>query len=66
MYKNTIMLTTTISDFRKNLKSYLSKVTDDNETVIINRGKGNGVVILSIEEYSLFQNILKEEKSDKK
>ncbi len=40
------MLTTTLSDFRKDIKSYLDKVTQSFETLIINRGKDSGVVIV--------------------
>lgn len=46
------MLTTTISDFRKDIKLYLDRVTDNYETLIINRGKDSGVVIMSLEEYN--------------
>lgn len=46
------MLTTTISDFRKNIKNYLDKVTLNFETLIINRGKDSGIVIMSLEEYN--------------
>lgn len=46
------MLTTTLSDFRKDIKSYLDKVTQSFETLIINRGKDTGVVIISLEEYN--------------
>ena len=46
------MLTTTISDFRKDIKSYLDRVTENFETLIINRGKDNGVVIISLDEYN--------------
>lgn len=46
------MLTTTISDFRKDIKRYLDRVTDNYETLIINRGKDTGVVIISLEEYN--------------
>ena len=46
------MITATISDFRKEIKEYLNKVTDDFETLIINRGKNSGVVIISLEEYN--------------
>ena len=46
------MLTTTISDFRRDIKSYLDKVTENFETLIINRGKDSGVVIMSLEEYN--------------
>lgn len=46
------MLTTTISDFRKDIKSYLDRVTQNFETLIINRGKDNGVVVISLAEYN--------------
>ncbi len=46
------MLTTTISDFRKDIKKYLDRVTENFETLIINRGKDSGVVIISLEEYN--------------
>jgi antitoxin YefM len=46
------MLTTTISDFRKDIKRYLDRVTENFETLIINRGKDSGVVIMSLEEYN--------------
>lgn len=46
------MLTTTISDFRKDIKRYLDQVTQNFETLIINRGKDSGVVILSLEEFN--------------
>jgi len=47
-----IMITTTISDFRKDIKKYFDNVTLNFETLIINRGKDTGVVIMSIEEYN--------------
>jgi len=46
------MLTTTISDFRKDIKQYLDRVTENFETLIINRGKDRGVVIMSLDEYN--------------
>lgn len=46
------MLTTTISDFRKDIKRYLDRVTENFETLIINRGKDTGVVIMSLDEYN--------------
>jgi antitoxin YefM len=46
------MLTTTISDFRKDIKRYLDRVTENFETLIINRGKDSGVVIMSLDEYN--------------
>jgi antitoxin YefM len=46
------MLTTTLSDFRQNIKKYLDSVITDFETLIINRGKDSGVVIMSLDEYN--------------
>lgn len=46
------MLTTSISDFRKNIKEYFDSVTEDFETLIINRGKDTGVVVISLDEYN--------------
>ncbi len=46
------MLTTTISDFRKDIKKYIDTVSEDYETLIINRGKDQGVVIISLDEYN--------------
>jgi len=46
------MLTNTISDFRKDIKKYLDRVTENFDTLIINRGKDNGVVIMSLDEYN--------------
>ena len=46
------MITATISDFRKDIKQYFSKVTENFETLIINRGKNSGVVVISLTEYN--------------
>ena len=46
------MITTTISDFRKDIKRYLDSVTKNFETLVINRGKDNGVVVISLDEYN--------------
>ena len=46
------MQTTTISDFRKDIKKYIDAVINDFETLIINRGKDSGVVIISLDEYN--------------
>ena len=46
------MLTTTISDFRKDIKKYLDSVTQNFETLIIHRGKDTGVVVMSLDEYN--------------
>ncbi len=46
------MIVTTASDFRKDIKSYLDKVAKNFETLIINRGKDSGVVVMSLDEYN--------------
>lgn len=46
------MLITTVSDFRKDIKSYLDRVSKNFETLIINRGKDSGIVVMSLEEYN--------------
>lgn len=46
------MITASISDFRKDIKRYLDSVTKNFETLIINRGKDNGVVVISLDEYN--------------
>jgi len=49
------MLITSISDFRRDIKRYLDRVTDNFETLVINRGKDRGVVIMSLTEYNSLQ-----------
>ena len=46
------MLIASVSDFRKDIKSYLDKVVKNVETLIINRGKDGGIVVMSLEEYN--------------
>ncbi|WP_442845347.1 type II toxin-antitoxin system Phd/YefM family antitoxin [Leeuwenhoekiella sp. H156] len=46
------MLVTTVSEFRKDIKSYLDKVVKNFETLIINRGKDSGIVVMSLDEYN--------------
>jgi len=59
------MISTTLSDFRKETKQYLDKVTNERETLIINRGKDTGVVIISLEEYNSLNATLHEMSSRK-
>ncbi|MBI9072355.1 MAG: type II toxin-antitoxin system Phd/YefM family antitoxin [Melioribacteraceae bacterium] len=49
------MLTTTISEFRKNIKRYFDDIDENFETLIINRGKDSGVVVMSLSEYNSLQ-----------
>jgi len=48
------MQTANMSEFRKDLKKFLNIVTDDHETVIINRGDKKAAVIISLDEYNSF------------
>ena len=50
--KINFMKTANYTDFRSNLKGYMDAVIDDCETVIINRGKDTGVVLISLDEYN--------------
>ena len=59
------MITATISDFRKNIKQYFNSVTENFETLIINRGKNSGVVVISLEEYNALHTTQHEMSSDK-
>lgn len=59
------MITTTITDFRKDMKEYLNRVTDNFETLIINRGKNSGVVVISLEEYNALNTTQHELSSEK-
>ena len=46
------MVVTNISEFRKDIKSYFDKVAKNFETLIINRGKDSGIVVMSLDEYN--------------
>ena len=45
------MITATYTELRSNLKGYLDRVVKDSDNVIVNRGNGSAVVIMSMEEY---------------
>lgn len=46
------MIVVSVSDFRKDIKSYLNRVAKNFETLIINRGKDSGIVVMSLDEYN--------------
>jgi len=52
VHNKRIMVVTNISEFRKDIKSYFDKVAKNFETLIINRGKDSGIVVISLEEYN--------------
>jgi len=63
------MLTTSVSSFRKDIKSYIDKVINNFETLIINRGKDSGIVVISLEEYNSLmatQHELSSKKNEKR
>jgi len=45
------MITATYTELRSNLKGYLDRVVKDSDNVIVIRGNGAAVVIMSMEEY---------------
>ena len=46
------MLVADISDLRKDIKSYIDQVANNFETLIINRGKNQNIVVMSLDEYN--------------
>lgn len=52
------MLTVNYTNLRENMKTYMDKVTDDYETMIVTRKDNKNVVMLSEETYNnLMENI---------
>jgi antitoxin YefM len=50
--KNTKMKAANFTEFRTKLKQYLDEVENNNETLIIKRGSGNGAVLISLDEFN--------------
>ena len=50
--KTTDMITANYTEFRTGLKKFLDSVEENNETLIIKRGTGNGTVMISLDEYN--------------
>jgi antitoxin YefM len=46
------MIIASISEFRKDIKKYLEKVSLNFKTLIIKRGKDNGIVLMSLDDYN--------------
>ncbi len=46
------MKATNYSEFRSKLKQFLDDVENNNETLIIKRGSGNGTVLVSLNEFN--------------
>jgi antitoxin YefM len=50
--KSVLMLSAAYSEFRKDLKQFLDQVITNVDTLIIHRGSGKAVVVMSLEEYN--------------
>ncbi|MFT4152605.1 type II toxin-antitoxin system Phd/YefM family antitoxin [Parafilimonas sp.] len=46
------------TEFRNNLTESLNKVTADSEIIIVSRGKGKNVVVMSLDEYNAFKETI--------
>lgn len=46
------MIAANYTEFRKDLKKYLDRVENDQETLVLKRGTGKGTVVISIDEYN--------------
>jgi len=46
------MIAANYTEFRTGLKKFLDDVENNNETLIIKRGSGNGTVLISFDEYN--------------
>jgi len=57
------MLSTTFTSFQKETKKYIDNVIDNNESLLVNRGKDPAVVILSLAEYNSWLATLHERSS---
>ena len=46
------MIAANYTEFRTELKKYLDKVENNNETLVIKRKSGKGTVLISLDEYN--------------
>ena len=46
------------TEFRNNLTENLNKVTADAEVIVVSRGKGKNVVVMSLDEYNAFKETI--------
>ncbi len=57
------------TEFRKELKSSLDKVSNDKEVIVVSRGKNKNVVVISLDEYNSLKEtmyLLSSEKNRKR
>lgn len=43
------------SEFRKNLKAHLDRVTEDREPLVVHRQSGKTVVVVALEDYNAWE-----------
>jgi antitoxin YefM len=46
------MRTANYTSLRSNLKGYIDSVINDSDTLIVNRGRDTGIVLMSLNEYN--------------
>ena len=46
------------TEFRNNLTENLNKVSNDAEVIVVSRGKGKNVVVMSLDEYNAFKETI--------
>ena len=46
------------TEFRNKLTENLNKVAEDSEVIIVSRGKGKNVVVMSLDEYNAFKETI--------
>ena len=57
------------TEFRKELKSSLDKVSNDDDVIVVSRGKNKNVVVISLKEYNTLKEtmyLLSSEKNRKR
>ncbi|MDR9415256.1 MAG: type II toxin-antitoxin system prevent-host-death family antitoxin [Gracilimonas sp.] len=59
------MIAANYTEFRKDLKKYLDRVENDQESLVLKRGTGKGTIVFSIDEYNSIMEIMHLLKSKK-
>jgi antitoxin YefM len=59
------MIAANFTEFRKDLKKYLDRVENDQESLVLKRGTGKGTIVFSIDEYNSIMEIMHLLKSKK-
>ncbi|EHM13607.1 prevent-host-death family protein [Jonquetella anthropi DSM 22815] len=59
------MLASTVAQVRNNFKDYCDRVVDDDEVLVITRPGERNVVMMSLKEFTAFQNQMYLAKADR-